>query len=347
MDDIGETAGWSAARLHELLETGDAHDRVLAVWALGLRSAAGSMMADQLRSEPDAGVRRALAVVLAGQGEIDLLAAICRHDPSVHVRASAVQMLMRFAVAGRVPWSLVTERLSDAPEVRAALMSQVDATSPEELRAAAVAGLRDGDALVRREAFETCVKLALTGLVDPEQLRGVVDEAAPGERAHALGIWLAASSPEALATILAGGSRPTREQLLRMRPELARTTFAPLLADDVELFQRVAGALRLVPADASLRVLVVLVGFGWQYPGSLRELVSRLETVETVPPDLLARLDAIDATLRALVNGHALEVEEDDELALYDAEHAAHLAAITRENERLRGALASALARFR
>jgi hypothetical protein len=40
---------------------------------------------EHLRSEPDAGVRRALAVVLAAQGELDLLVALARNDPNVHV----------------------------------------------------------------------------------------------------------------------------------------------------------------------------------------------------------------------------------------------------------------------
>ena len=159
MNDFEETKDLTAEQLHAALETGDTHERVLAIWALGLRSAGAVMMADQLRSEPDAGVRRALAVVLAGQGEIDLLVAMCRHDPSVHVRASAVQIVMRFAAADRVPWSIVEGRLSDAPEVRASIVSQIDVASPL-LHAAARAALCDDDELVRREAFETCVKLS-------------------------------------------------------------------------------------------------------------------------------------------------------------------------------------------
>src|SRR3954471_15199293 len=131
MKDFEETSDLTAEQLHLALETGDARERVLAVWALGLRSAGAVMMADQLRSEPDAGVRRALAVVLAGQGEVDLLVAMCRPDPSFHVRASAVQMVMGFAVTDRIPWSIVQERLADTADVRASVISQVDAASPD------------------------------------------------------------------------------------------------------------------------------------------------------------------------------------------------------------------------
>jgi hypothetical protein len=72
MDEFEDTQGLSSEQLYELLEQGDAQERVFAIWALGLRSAGAVTMADQLRVEPDAGVRRALAVVLAGQGETTL-----------------------------------------------------------------------------------------------------------------------------------------------------------------------------------------------------------------------------------------------------------------------------------
>jgi len=125
MNHFEETRNLTIEALHRALAEGDAPDRVFAIWALALRvPAVTRTMIDQLRSEPDPGVRRALAVVLAGEGELDLLVAICRRDPSIHVRASVVQMLFRFADAGRVPWSLVLERLSDAPEVRAAVVGQ-------------------------------------------------------------------------------------------------------------------------------------------------------------------------------------------------------------------------------
>ena len=78
MDKFEDTRGLSAERLHALLANGDARERVFAIWALGLRSAGVGMTADRLRSEPDASARCALAVVLAGQGEIDLLVAMCR-----------------------------------------------------------------------------------------------------------------------------------------------------------------------------------------------------------------------------------------------------------------------------
>jgi hypothetical protein len=54
MDEFEDTQGLSSERLYELLETGDAQERVFAIWALGLRSAGAVTMSDQLRVEPDA-----------------------------------------------------------------------------------------------------------------------------------------------------------------------------------------------------------------------------------------------------------------------------------------------------
>ena len=77
------------AELRELVCSEDARTRLYAIWALGLRAAS---VVGHLQGEPDPGVRRGLAVVLAGQGEVDLLVALSRHDPNVQVRASTSQI---------------------------------------------------------------------------------------------------------------------------------------------------------------------------------------------------------------------------------------------------------------
>src|SRR5262245_44270456 len=250
MDEFENTQGLSSERLYELLETGDAQERVFAIWALGLRSAGAVTMADQLRVEPDAGVRRALAVVLAGQGEVDLLVAMCRHDPSAHVRASAVPMVMRFAAAGRIPWSIVVGRLADEAPVRASVIGQVDASSPQELRAAAVAALHDEEDVVRREAFETCAKLAQAGGLATDVLREALDHMTEGDCVSALSTWFSIESASAIGELLAPAQRAVRECALRLRPFLARTDLAPLLGDDAELYVRLGQALHLSPHEA-------------------------------------------------------------------------------------------------
>ena len=339
MNDFEETKGLTAEELHVALETGDAHERVLAIWALGLRAVGAVMMADQLRAEPDAGVRRALAVVLAGQGETDLLVAMCRHDPSVHVRASAVQMVMRFAAVGRVPWSIVEGRLSDAPEVRASIMSQIDAKSP--LHAAARAALSDDEELVRREAFETCVKLSRTGAFTREILLGAVERASPGERANALATWFHLERADVIAPLLAGASSAVREQAIRLRPEVA----AQLIGDDVELYVRLERGLRGTLADASLRLLVTLAQRNPGDTHTLKPLVARLQQLDSLPAEQRAELHALAAALEAV----RFEYDEDDELedlALYEHDWARERDAAAAEHTAIRSEFLTQLTRL-
>jgi hypothetical protein len=301
MKDIEDTEGLTNQELHAALANGDARDRVLAIWALALRSSALSFNS-QLRNEPDPGVRRALAVVLASHGEIDLLVAMCRHDPSVHVRASTAQILVRFAAAGRVPWDLVSERLADAPEVRAAVISQLDDPMPVEMAFVLLEALRDPHQEVRHEAFETLARLE-PGV--PE-LSEMVVNAAPDERAHLLQIWFRVESPDVLCTILAALPVDVRVQALLMMPALAATSLRPLL-DAVEVYERVEFPLHLDIATAGLRlVLELTVNNCWRE--ELRhECMMRLQELQALPADV--RTIAIALRDRCAV---PVEVPTDD-----------------------------------
>jgi hypothetical protein len=318
MDEFEDTRGLSSQRLHELLATGDAQERVFAIWALGLRSAGAVTRADQLRVEPDAGVRRALAVVLAGQGEIDLLVAMCRHDPSVHVRASGVQMVMRFAAAGRIPWSIVIGRLADEAPVRASVISQVDATSPQELREAALAALHDEEDLVRREAFETCAKLAQAGALATDVLRDALDHMTEGDSVNALSTWFSIERASTIGELLAPAQRAVRERALRMRPFLARTDLAPLLGDDVELYARLEHALHLAPHEASTIVLLRLAVMAPWRDQLVNLVIGRLCKETTLPAEqraLLLELAAACETAHAPDDDGGLATIDDDDAA--------------------------------
>lgn len=316
MDGFEDTQGLSSERLYELLETSDARARVFAIWALGLRSACAVVMADQLRAEPDAGVRRALAVVLAGEGELDLLVAMCRHDPSVHVRASTVPMVMRFAAAGRIPWSIVIGRLADEAPVRAAVIGQVDASSPQELRAAAVAALHDEADVVRREAFETCVSLAREGAVATDVLRDALDQMTEAECMNALSTWFSIEHASAIGELLAPARRPVRECALRLRPFLVRTDLAPLLADDAELFVRLEHDLHLGPHDASTIVLLHLAVMSpWGRTQLVNLVIGRLSKETRIPlaqRALLRQLAAICEAEQASADVGVLTTNDAD-----------------------------------
>src|SRR5258706_6984832 len=168
------------AELRELLEHGRPEERVWAIWALALRSS-DHVAALVRREEPDAGVRRNLAVLLAGHGELDLLVALARRDPAAEVRAAAMQIVARMALDDKLPSALVIERTtSDSQEVRIAVLGVVFAGAPRWLLDLAIGLLEDRDADVRYEAFEALVRA--------------------GEPAHALA-WLE-ETPEADARIV-------------------------------------------------------------------------------------------------------------------------------------------------
>src|SRR6185312_5103229 len=100
----------SEPELRALLDRGRPEERVWALWALALLSTPEGVSALVRRAEPDPGVRRNLAVVLAGHGELDLLVGLAKRDPAPEVRAAATQLVSRLALDGKLPPALVHER---------------------------------------------------------------------------------------------------------------------------------------------------------------------------------------------------------------------------------------------
>ncbi len=168
IETYDDVRGLDDVELRRLLEDGRPEQRVWAIWALALRSAKHAGAADRgnptveelaHRQEPDPGVRRNLAVVLAGHGQLDLLVALARRDPAPEVRAAAMQLATRFAIDGKLPPSLVIERgTSDTAEVRMAILGTVFAGAPRWLVELALRLLEDREADVRFEAFEALLR---------------------------------------------------------------------------------------------------------------------------------------------------------------------------------------------
>src|SRR5258706_9012200 len=96
IDRFEDVRSLTDEELRTLLDRGRPEERVWAIWALALRSADIAELG--ARNEPDPGVRRNLAVVLAGHGQLDLLVALAKRDPAPEVRAAAMQLVTRFAL---------------------------------------------------------------------------------------------------------------------------------------------------------------------------------------------------------------------------------------------------------
>lgn len=106
--------------LHALVRAGDARERVWAAWSLALALGAehASTVARTIGHEPEPGVRRHLAVVLAGHRQLDALRALASADPAPVVRAAAVMFLFRLGALDRGDALHDDVADDDAPEVR-------------------------------------------------------------------------------------------------------------------------------------------------------------------------------------------------------------------------------------
>ena len=225
--------------LRALIEHGRPEERVWAIWALALRSddAIGELAR---REEPDAGVRRTLAVLLAGHGELELLVALARRDPAPEVRAAAMQLVARLALDGRLPTSLVVERAgADGPEVRIAILGVVFAGAPPWLTELAITLLEDREPEVRYEAFEALVRCNETA-----HALAWLEELPEGEARIALMRWTARTPGgnekptdrvRSCARVLAHASRRLRRLLVESVRVGTWYDLAPVIGEEPTL----------------------------------------------------------------------------------------------------------------
>ncbi len=220
--------------LQALLESGRPEERVWAIWALALRSADVESLGH--RHEPDAGVRRNLAIVLAGHGQLDLLVALARRDPAPAVRASAMQLVTRIALDGKLSPSIVIERVAnDASEVRLAVLGTIFETAPPWLVELAQQLVDDRDPDVRYEAFEALLRAGAT----PHALMWL-EEAPEAEARTALMRWSARGRVNACAIALAAASRRLRRLLIESVRVASWADLAPAVGDDPALIRALA-----------------------------------------------------------------------------------------------------------
>ena len=336
IDSYDDVRGLGDAELHALLDRGRPEERVWAIWALALRSAANVDEIAQ-RSEPDPGVRRNLAVVLAGHGQLDLLVALARRDPAPEVRAAAMQLVARLAADGKLPFSIVTERaVDDAPEVKIAVLGTMFAGAPPWLVELGELMLGDRDADVRYEAFEALVRSDR-----PAPAIAWLEEAPEGEARIVLMKWSARGRTKQCADTLAGASRRLRRLLVESVRVASWSELASAIGDEPVLIRALArrdgGTFRQIPLAALIAATLREPSDTWIV--MIGDRLARLESPEDVAPLLgdyrelvaqrMAMLDARMAELRGM-GGEAASDEvamlEEDRVAFEAAlEHAARL----------------------
>lgn len=238
--------------LRALLERGRPEERVWAIWALALRSSEPTIEAIAQRAEPAPGVRRNLAVVLAGHGHYDLLVALAKRDPAALVRAAAMQLVARIAIDGKLPEGLVRERVSaEVPEVKTAVLGTIVSGAPSWLVELAEVLLEDADAEVRYESFEALVRAGRG-----ERARMWLEEAPEAETRIALVRWTARGNVRPAAETLASASRRLRRLLIECVRAASWHELAPVIDAEPMLVKALVGRAPIVLDQIPLATLV-------------------------------------------------------------------------------------------
>jgi hypothetical protein len=287
LDSYDDVKRLDEPALRDLLEHGRPEQRVWAIWALALRSIAhvGELAHHE---DPDPGVRRNLAIVLAGHGELELLVALAHRDPAPEVRAAAMQLVARLAIDGALNTELVVERtLADGPEVKIAVLGTVFERAPRWLVELALRLLGDRDGDVRYEAFEALVR---TGELAHALMW--LEEAPESEARLALMRWTARGNARACADLLAASSRRLRRMLVESVRVPTWADLGPAIDGDPTLLrallQRDLRELDRVPLAPLVRATLADDRGGWL--GAIR---TRLTALEAAPDDVAGDLPAL------------------------------------------------------
>jgi hypothetical protein len=326
IDSFDDVRGLGEPELRELLDSGRPEERVWAIWALAMRADAGTITEIAHRMEPDPGVRRNLAVVLAGHGELELLVALAHRDPAPEVRAAAMQLVARLAIDGKLPPTFVIERATgDSPEVRIAVLGTIFAGAPPWLVEIAEQLLSDRDGDVRYEAFEALTR-AGRGASSLQWLEEITEP----EARLTMMRWSARGRTRACAELLARSSRRLRRILIESVRIATWDDLAAAIGDDPALIRalarRNAAAFDQMPLATLIRATLREPSDAWITMA--RDRLARLDAPGEVAPllhdyrDLCARriadLEAHMTTLRRVGSDSA-----SSELAALDDERAA------------------------
>lgn len=323
VESFEQARALSRVELERLLASDRPEQRLWAIWSLALMLGDGAGdFAHRILDEPDPGVRRHLAVMLAGHGELDLLLELVDNDRSPVVRESSVALVARIA-AGTPPAhpraARMRELLEDAerstPELRTALVGAIGKGAPEYQIAIARRALAADSSDLQGEAFEALLRIDTPSTVHVARawFRGRTDLPSYVER------WLRASTMLSLAEV-------TRDLPVDLRREVLAKLRSPpwpavelLIGEDLQLW-RVLLARSDIAIPATLLARAVLRG---SETGFAERLTVKLDTAAT-GRELLASirgalLDEPELATRELADrvkafGDALEIADRDEL---------------------------------
>ncbi len=203
VDSFEQARALSRSELQELLTSDRPEQRLWAIWALALAlgDAAGDF-AHRILDEPDPGVRRHLAVVLAGHGEHDLLLELVTEDRSPVVRESMIALVVRIAAgtpashprAARMR-AILEEAERASPAIQISLLSAIGKGALDYQVAIARRAIASDAVDVQAEAFEALLRIDAAETVRVARLwfRGRADLPTFVER------WLRAADMRSLA----------------------------------------------------------------------------------------------------------------------------------------------------
>lgn len=269
VDSFEEARALGRDQLVQLLASPRPEQRVWAIWALGLRDDGRVEAGDQA----DAGVRRTMAVVLAGHGEVAALLELATKDPDVHVRETAMQLVTRLAAGGAVPRGVVEELLDRDPAIRIAALGAIGPGAPQFLISIAHRMLQDPDAEIAGEAFEALLRLDTREGRDAARvwLAGRPDPWTFVTR------WLRAGDMRSLAEATSTTAMDVRGRVLAQLRAPPWDVVELLVGQDLELLRAALGRIDIaIPATVLARTILRRAHHGFA-----RRLVEVLATAGT------------------------------------------------------------------
>jgi hypothetical protein len=341
------------SELRTRLLAGEPADRLRAAWSLALRlsSAAVQPLRDTLTGDISEGFRQQLIVILAGLGERDAVREIANGDPAASVRAVAAAYAIRTAPRDDPETPLFARSKlgrDEAPEVRLAVLGELQAGRLRLHPADILPVLSDADDGLRRAALLSVVALAGEDPVARRGLATAISEDGPlleliSELARSEAVALLGALADGPAVVLASAVRAVRAGRVALSWDdvaFALDRSEPVVANEVLL------AVPTCPPVAALDwVARSYLNSDDQFPEGrrsgwffLKSLIAP-DTVDLIDPHRRRVLAEELKTLRTATES-ALEVpEEEDGPDEYERDYyQAELVAIARVRTLLMGA---------